>query len=209
MIFNNKRIHEVLCRLPEIVGTPKAAWSLVLFGSLAITGCSGVEATDESLKWAIVHHDVAKVRAILKKKPELAKTPEHLWNTAVSHAKGRTEILGLLLDAGADPNTKNGAPLGMAVGFKDLEVCRFLLDRGADPNSKNQNGTTILMDANFLGDVQIIELLLSRGADVNAVDAGGWTVLDKNDFGRNSEEIAKVLLKYGAKRNQPNPNERR
>ena len=52
----------------------------------------------------------------------------------VAAADGSVQLLRLLLDAGADVNTRRGLPLVLAVDGGHLEAARLLLERGAAPD---------------------------------------------------------------------------
>jgi ankyrin repeat protein len=129
-------------------------------------------------------------------------------------------ILKLLLDNGADPDTKDRwdwSLLHYACGNVDLT--KFLLDRGANPNVRTEGwGLTPLHLVAGKGNKAVTQLLLSRGADVNAKDFYGHTPLsyaedvgDNDILGRPREtpltaeikaakkEVAEVLRKHGAK----------
>jgi ankyrin repeat protein len=73
--------------------------------------------------------------------------------------------VGLLIDAGADVNTrgKNGnTPLHDAVSFGNLDMVKYLVSRGADVNAKNDLGLTPLMQAENTDDWQMEEFLRKR-----------------------------------------------
>lgn len=73
-------------------------------------------------------------------------TPLHI---AASH--GRADLVTLLLDGGADPNSKAAlgeTPLHVAVAEDCLEVVKLLLERGADPNAQTLWGKPPLDYAN-------------------------------------------------------------
>ncbi len=95
------------------------------------------------LMWAVRWKDVEAIRLILSQnsgveaKAELNKedswgqTPLHL---ACSYKKPDTEIIKLLLDAGANPDAKNvedETPLCKAVKTADINVVQLLLQYGA------------------------------------------------------------------------------
>jgi ankyrin repeat protein len=87
---------------------------------------------------------------------------------------GLAEVVRLLLDAGASPNTNNGAREGYrsalkgSVELNNPAVARVLLEAGANPDQGRPIG-----EAAGLRDHRCLELLLSHGA---RVVAGTWTV---------------------------------
>ena len=76
-----------------------------------------------------------------------------------------TEIVKLLLNAGAAPNAKHsGDPvLHEAVRKEDLDIVRLLLEAGADPNGKNSHGETPLQAGPPWRDKMIIRKLEEAG----------------------------------------------
>ena len=100
-----------------------------------------------------------------------------------------TEIVSLLLDAGADIeadeiNCYGGKPLHWASEHAPAAV-RLLLERGAAVNSRNLKAdsefygmTPLIMNATQKNDcAEVTELLINAGADIAAVDAKGKTAL--------------------------------
>lgn len=89
-------------------------------------------------------------------------------------AAGMAEVVRLLLDAGASPDTNNGARQGFrsalkgAVEVNNPDVARVLLEAGANPDLGRPIG-----EAAGLRDHRCLELLLSHGA---RVVARTWTV---------------------------------
>ena len=87
---------------------------------------------------------------------------------------GMAEVVRLLLDAGASPNTNNGARQGYrsalkgSVELNNPEVARVLLGAGADPDLGRP-----IVEAAGHRDHRCLEMLLSHGA---RVVAGTWTV---------------------------------
>jgi ankyrin repeat protein len=87
-------------------------------------------------------------------------------------AAGLTEVVRLLLDAGASPNTNDGARyprsvLKGSVEANNPDMTRFLLEAGANPDVGQPIGEAV-----GRGDHRCLELLLSHGARV----AGTWAL---------------------------------
>lgn len=110
------------------------------------------------------------------------------YGTALAAAafKGRTDIVWLLLDRGADINAVGGeygtALVAAAVFERRMQISlllllhlvgvrtsSLLLDRGADINMVGGKYGTALATAAFHRRIQIMLLLLARGADINVV----------------------------------------
>src|SRR5690606_1730109 len=86
--------------------------------------------------------------------------------------RGDVEILGLLLDAGADvdsPNADGQTALMVLARTENVAAARLLLERGADVDAVEQRkGQTALMWAAAQSRPAMVALLLERGADVGA-----------------------------------------
>ena len=90
---------------------------------------------------------------------------------------GNPAILGMLLDAGADPNfrvDKGWTPLTFAAADGKVESVRLLLARGANPNDQGSRDTPLIMAA-YGGHLPTIKLLVAAGANPNAVGNDGRT----------------------------------
>lgn len=85
-------------------------------------------------------------------------------------ARGPAEMVRLLLDHGAEPNTPSRlagySPLMLAAYSENVsaETVQLLLDKGADPKAKGQNGETPLSLAKKRGHNGVVELLIKAGA---------------------------------------------
>jgi ankyrin repeat protein len=83
------------------------------------------------------------------------------------------EIIFLLLDAGADPDTKGTfgeTMLHKAVRHDDRLLVERLLDVGADVNAQNDRGQTPLHEATAKGHHRLVNRLLDQGADPAIAD---------------------------------------
>ncbi|BCS06002.1 ankyrin repeat-containing protein [Aspergillus luchuensis IFO 4308] len=89
------------------------------------------------------------------------------------------ELMSLLLDSGADPDSRispdlGDTPLQIAAGRGDLSMTCVLLDRGAYVNAPpgKYSGRTAIQAAAAQGNLTVVERLLEAKADINA--AAGW-----------------------------------
>lgn len=85
----------------------------------------------------------------------------------------RPEIVSLLLEYGADPNSQDligETALHLAVDNSDWEIAELLLQYKAEPNCMTVDGETPLHHSAFIGDKKMMNLLLSYGADANCSD---------------------------------------
>lgn len=87
-------------------------------------------------------------------------------------------ILKLLLDNGANPNTKDADWYLLHYAAQEAEVTRILLDKGANPNVIDKtHGQSPLHVSATKGCKPAVELLVARGADPNLKDYDGRTPL--------------------------------
>ena len=110
---------------------------------------------------------------------------------------GAVEAMIALLDAGADPNARDGfnhwTPLMHAIHKQQAGAVRLLLERGADPNARTESVTALIMAAADR-DATIVKLLLAHGADAYARGAGGATALSQAVSGGAMSDIDRPLL---------------
>jgi ankyrin repeat protein len=137
----------------------------------------------------------------------------------------RSQVLRVLLGAGADPNHHQG-PATEHPGWTPLHhaavsIWQFvppdedtlmepLLDAGAHPDARNSAGETpLLLKCRKGADLhsRVLRLLVEYGADVNAADSVGRTALFYHGFawaglesGRYPEELRRPLQQYAEER---------
>ena len=106
-----------------------------------------------------------------------------------------TEVMRVLLDAGADPLVPNAdltTPLMVAAGVdmwnpgedggatvehepEALEAVKMLVALGNDVHAVNDRGETALHGAAYRGAPSIVDYLVGQGAELDARSAQGWT----------------------------------
>jgi ankyrin repeat protein len=109
-------------------------------------------------------------------------------------AGGWTDVAALLLDRGADPNSRaffDMTPLHWAAAKGHAEVAGMLTRRGARAAARNAYGMTPL---HLAADDKVVAVLVAAGADVNALDDRGRTPLHTARQG----SVAKALIDHRA-----------
>jgi hypothetical protein len=104
-------------------------------------------ASDGELRDAVVSGNLEKAAELLEKVGNIDTPIDGATLVEWAVAGGRAEILGLLLERGADPNPKGPGdvtPLMRAAGDGFTEAVRLLLKKGADPKAMNAVGQTAL-----------------------------------------------------------------
>ena len=155
---------------------------------------------------AVEQRDVAMVKSLLQQGADISlECTEQIVEDAsilfvAARQDGNTEIVNLLLAAGADPNIAafNGrTALMWASQFpNNAEVVEALIRDHANVRAHDITGRTALFDA---ATADIARLLIKAGVPLNAVDTNGGTITALGTIvPKNSLDIAKVLLNAGA-----------
>lgn len=137
-----------------------------------------------------------KVKEILQTDPTLITGKDHDEFSVLHGAvmTENTEMIGFLLDQGADINALNDegiTPLHIALY---PNVVTYLLNHGAEINKKSSFGSTPLHTQVSDGEerLDIIGILLAMGADKSMKDNSGQTPMDIAKA-REDEEIIELL----------------
>ncbi|OGW35658.1 MAG: hypothetical protein A2X58_14065 [Nitrospirae bacterium GWC2_56_14] len=130
----------------------------------------GKDDAKEILPWAAGHGEAESVRALVRRKVDL-NAMNLRYHFALDEAvkAERTDIVRILLQAGADPNRKTAYPVLInAVSGNRLEAARLLIRNGADVNGRDALDNTSLMIAAKTGNPDMVRLLIESGADATA-----------------------------------------
>ncbi len=180
---------------------------LVARGDVAAVGPlpakPAVPVTPEALKQAIKSNDLETAKGLLATR-QIDLNEEILYGhksaLMVAAKYGRTEMVSLLLDYGADIDTSdsNGeTALIYAAENGHAEVISLLIEKGANIHVHNCDGHTVLTFKVIEGNIAMVKQLIKLGAKVNLVDADGKTpLLFAAEKGH--AEIFALLLDAGA-----------
>ncbi|BFZ23416.1 hypothetical protein BsWGS_26455 [Bradybaena similaris] len=118
--------------------------------------------------------------------------------------EGHIDLIGVLLDAGANVDYVNSEKTTPLMNAKNADVVKFLVQRGAVVNNLSHYWPLeYVLSSNYYqrGSVdkeKIIEALLDQGAFVNGKNYGGRTPLMLAVAGSASRSILQMLLDRGA-----------
>jgi ankyrin repeat protein len=145
------------------------------YGAMLVRACRG----------DVSNHEASRVEALLAYGADVNQ--DHYGLTALHYATraGRTELMQLLLDHGANVHCRDNdglTPLAhltrTRAKFDLIPVMQLLLDHSADVNSRNQKGETVLFSFARRGDRRVVEWLLDHGANPSLRNHAGMTVVD-------------------------------
>jgi len=157
-----------------------------------------ISSSDSLLMTACSYGNSDMVKLLLTYNPNIDYQDErgnNALNLAIDNMWHYKEMVPLLLEAGADPDTKAGAGrtaqktstvlskiTSLTLNNKseeEYQIIEMFFSYGADPNIAHKTaGTTLLMQAVFKADVRLVKLFLEHGADLDLKDNQGRTALD-------------------------------
>lgn len=150
--------------------------------------------------------DTASVRRLISDGADVNHPAYNERSALATAARGnRLQVVGILLDAGADINARGGeyTPLEASARYNRIPIAKLLLKRGADPNVTNTVGYTALTYAATNDHAEMVRLLLASGADINAHSWKGDTALIRASLWGLTGMVT-LLLDHGASPNARN-----
>jgi len=151
---------------------------------------------------AVGQGDTAKTRELVRAgfNPNTANPKTGFSVLMLAAGLGRTELVKLLLESGAQANTKSkteATALWLAAGSGHKETAEYLLQSGADLTAGLVSKDSALIKATREGNTMIASLLIKAGADINKKSESGEPPL-VFAAGCGQVEIVKLLLDAGA-----------
>ncbi|KAF2966195.1 hypothetical protein GQX73_g7397 [Xylaria multiplex] len=151
---------------------------------------------------ALKHNNLAAVRFLLAKRPDLAvaRNSDDSSTLHMAAETGHAEIIDLLFEASdnVDVNCRtkdDETPLHRAMLSPDEAVVGKLLEHNADMNAINSDGETALFRAAWRGRTNIVKCLLNAGADPNIRNNSAMAPLHA---GADRAPVLEELLSRGA-----------
>lgn len=99
-------------------------------------------------------------------------------------------------------------PLMTAVLQGQANMVGMLLDKGADPTIGEKDGYTPVHGAAYQGRANVMKILIDKGFDLNEMHRDGFTPLHRACWGKEQRhtDTVKLLLKAGVDPEQPSSN---
>lgn len=179
----------------------------IVFLAITLTSAAQQPADLDAFFRSVTDGSTARVETLLGEHPEwkdaeLFQGIRPLYRASVL---GRTEIVALLLKAGASPSTptdRGSVPLHAAAQHGHQEIARMLLDAGTDLALVNEDGQTALHLACRFKQTQVGQELIKGKAPLDLADVWGRTALHyAAEMGQ--LELARALAEAGANLDQP------
>jgi hypothetical protein len=171
--------------------------SLCLLGTVVPTATYSQRR--KTLQTAVRQGDMEAIKQFIANGADLNEVEYGRTPLTAAVESMQPEAIRTLLEAGADPNAKDGrgrTALHEACARSQADTIDLLLAKGADVNVSNAEGQTPLHIASGLPQREIVEKLLDAGADINAQDNRRQTPLSVARS-RRQRDIAALLEERG------------
>lgn len=168
---------------------------------LLISSTSIFASDFSSFKNAIDNNDINELKKLADIDANISNEDGY---TVLMHAAGggNTEMVRILIDAGADVNASNNTgatALMCAAENPDSNIAKTLIEAGANVNAQGNADDTALMHAILWNsNLDVVKVLIEAGADINARDNRGRTSLMFALGNRKDADTIKYLLDSGA-----------
>ena len=188
------------------------AWAVWTGGNLMLALYTGmwVMSSDVSLMAAVNGSDVAEVRQVLARNPNVIKNQKNeIYNLAMLRTAIKAhdvEMARLLLEHGCPVRSMRQStsdyydPMSVAAASGSMEMFRLLIEKGGDIHAVTDNGYTTLHKAS--GSPEIAAFLIINGLNVRTKTKYGETPLHRAAGNRTltvgSLKVAELLLAHGA-----------
>jgi cytochrome c len=136
----------------------------------ALDAGAGVDESDGKatpLYLAVRGGHFAAAKLLIERGADVNAAPTPLLGPALmpALAKRRIDLINLLLDGGANPNSNRGGESALHVAVRSgcLDCVKALVEAGADVNAKTKDGKTPLHLAKFKGQREVADYLMSHG----------------------------------------------
>lgn len=152
-------------------------YGVLLSGNTALYGSSEPASTLLQVAAALPNSKTAGIvtKLLLENGAQVNQGGVNGTALQVASASGYTNVVGMLLESGADVDGLMGdllTPLQEASSRGHLAVVEFLITKGACVNLQQHGSPSALQFAAFLQHNRLVKLLLDNGAKVNAPE--GW-----------------------------------
>lgn len=180
---------------------------LGLVSALNLSSCrESPKSPYEALYTAAQAGDTLKVKSLLSDGADVHRQTTLRGDTALSASaeRGHDKVVTLLLQAGADPNSRNKSswrPLHFAARNGHAGTVRILLASGANPNASQEEGGTPLHAAAQGDSLEVARILIEHGANINAVFREHFTPIHVA-VDCDSLKVAQLLIDSGVNINE-------
>ncbi|XP_076086810.1 E3 ubiquitin-protein ligase MIB1-like [Mytilus galloprovincialis] len=153
----------------------------------------------EQMLQACAKGDIASVQQLLKMKKELVNCKsKDLTPLMIASHEGHMDIAKLLLDSGANINTKtseNSTALLTAAAGKQETLALFLVSQGATVKEIAKFGRSLAHHASYCGMFALLKAVLEKGCDPNVQDIEGDTALH-DAIAKGHDRAVNILLSH-------------